>query len=100
MQPDGLQAFEARIENRTGIYSYEQRPADLPAPYARRLRERRAAWRFFQAQSPSYRKAATWWIVSAKQETTRLKRLEKLADCSAQGLRVPEFAPRAARSPR
>jgi uncharacterized protein YdeI (YjbR/CyaY-like superfamily) len=99
MRPAGLEAFEARTENRTGRYSYEQRPADLPAPYARLLKKQRAAWRFFGAQTPSYRKAATWWIVSAKQETTRLKRLEKLAACSAQGLRVPEFLPRATRIP-
>lgn len=91
MRPAGLEAFAARTENRSGIYSYEQRPEDLPEPYARLLKKQRVAWTFFQAQPPSYRRAATWWIVSAKKDDTRLKRVEKLAACSAQGLRVPEF---------
>ena len=90
MQATGLQAFEARTGDKSGVYSYEQRPADLPDPYARLLKRTRAAWAFFQAQPPSYRKAATWFVVSAKQEETRLKRVEKLAACSAQGLRLPE----------
>jgi uncharacterized protein YdeI (YjbR/CyaY-like superfamily) len=91
MQPAGLTAFEARTAKKSGIYSYEQRPADLPEPYARLLKKQRAAWDFFEAQPPSYRKAATWWIVSAKKDDTRLKRLDKLAAHSAQGLRLPEF---------
>jgi len=91
MQPAGLEAFEARTKPKAGIYSYEQRPADLPEPYARRLKQQRAAWVFFRTQPPSYRKAATWWVISAKREDTRLKRLAKLAAHSAQGLRLPEF---------
>jgi len=91
MQPAGLEAFQARTEHQSGIYSYEQRPADLPASYARRITQQRAAWAFFRAQPPSYRKAVTWWVVSAKREDTRLKRLDKLEAHSAQGLRLPEF---------
>lgn len=91
MQPAGLKAHQDRTANTSGLYSYEQRPADLPEPYARLLRKQRAAWDFFWAQPPSYRRAATWWIVSAKKEDTRLKRLEKFAACSVHGLRLPEF---------
>ena len=85
MQPAGLKAFQARKENRSGIYSYEQRKATLDEAYEKRLKQNKAAWEFFQAQPPSYRKAATWWVVSAKQEETRLKRLEQLITDSAQG---------------
>jgi uncharacterized protein YdeI (YjbR/CyaY-like superfamily) len=91
MQPAGLKAFEARTENRSGIYAYEQRSDKLPAPYEKRLRQNRAAWDFFQAQTPSYRKLASWWVVSAKKEETRLKRLEKLVQDSAQGRTLPQF---------
>ena len=100
MQPAGLEAFEARIEDRSGIYSYEQRPDDLPPTYARRLRKEPAAWAFFRAQPPSYRKVATWWIVSAKQEATRLRRLEKLAACAARGQRLPEVTLQKPSAPR
>jgi uncharacterized protein YdeI (YjbR/CyaY-like superfamily) len=88
MEPSGMAAFEARKENRSGIYSYEQRSANLDGSYEKRLKQNKAAWDFFYAQPPSYRKAIGWWIVSAKQEVTRLKRLEKLIRESARGERL------------
>jgi len=88
MKPAGMAAFNARKENKSGIYSYEQRSEKLAAPYEERLRQDKAAWNFFYAQPPSYRKAIGWWVVSAKQEVTRLKRLEKLIKESARGKRL------------
>ena len=88
MQPAGLAAFAARVENKSGIYSYEQRSEQLPEPYASQLRKNKKAWRFFQDQPPSYRKVIGWWVVSAKQEETRRKRLARLADESARGRRL------------
>jgi uncharacterized protein YdeI (YjbR/CyaY-like superfamily) len=83
-----MAAFDARKENRSGIYSYEQRSASLDGAYEKRLRQNKAAWDFFYAQPPSYRKAIAWWVVSAKQEPTRLKRLEKLIRESARRKRL------------
>jgi uncharacterized protein YdeI (YjbR/CyaY-like superfamily) len=94
MMPRGLKAFEARKENRSGIYSYEQRPADLPDIYLKRMRRNRAAAAFFSAQAPSYRKKVIWWVVSAKQEATRLRRLEQLIADSSNGLLIGQFASR------
>jgi uncharacterized protein YdeI (YjbR/CyaY-like superfamily) len=91
MRPLGLQAFEARQENRSGIYSYEQRSSELPDQYRRLLEKNKAASKFFAAQPPSYRKAANWWVLSAKKEETRLKRLNKLIDYSASGETIPQF---------
>ncbi len=96
MQPAGLRAFQARRENKSGIYSYEQRSDQLPEPYARRLKSNRAAWVFFQGQSSSYRKAVGWWLVSAKREETRLKRLAQLIEDSAQGRTIPQYLGRKA----
>ena len=93
MTPAGLKAYESRKENRSGIYSYEQRRAELEEPYDRLLKKNKAAWRFFQSQPPSYRKTASWWIISAKQEATRRKRLEKLIAHSAQEERLPHLRP-------
>jgi uncharacterized protein YdeI (YjbR/CyaY-like superfamily) len=91
MQPAGLAAFELRQENRSGIYSYEQRQDQLPEPYAAILKRNKAAWTFFQSRTPGYRKTIGWWIVSAKKEETRLKRLETLiADCAA-GRTLPQL---------
>jgi len=88
MQPEGLKAYERRREYKSGIYAYEQRSAELPVPYDKRLRQNKAAWNFFYAQPASYRKLVFWWVVSAKREETRLKRLERLIEESALGRRV------------
>jgi uncharacterized protein YdeI (YjbR/CyaY-like superfamily) len=88
MQPAGEKAFAARLENKSGIYAYEQRQPELPETYAKELRKNRAAAKFFESQPPSYRKLAMWWIVSAKQEETRIKRLRKLIEASAAGGRI------------
>ncbi|HKQ96293.1 MAG TPA: YdeI/OmpD-associated family protein [Candidatus Polarisedimenticolia bacterium] len=88
MRPEGLAAFEARRENRSGIYAYEQRPREMPEPYAGRFRKNRAAWAFFQAQPPSYRRTLVWYVISAKQEATRASRLERLIAASARGTRL------------
>jgi uncharacterized protein YdeI (YjbR/CyaY-like superfamily) len=88
MKPAGMTAFNARRENRSGVYSYEQRSANLDEPYKKMLRQNKAAWDFFYAQPPSYRKAVGWWVVSAKQEGTRLKRLQKLIEESPNGERL------------
>ncbi|HEX8131486.1 MAG TPA: YdeI/OmpD-associated family protein [Pyrinomonadaceae bacterium] len=91
MRPAGEKAFAARTENRSGIYAYEQRTPELPDPYGAKLRRNKAAWKFFAAQTASYRKAASWWVSSAKREETRLKRLEKLIEDSAGGRTLPQF---------
>jgi uncharacterized protein YdeI (YjbR/CyaY-like superfamily) len=90
MHPAGVKAFEARADEKSAIYSYEQRHgAELDADQERSLRGNKKAWEFFQAQPPSYRKAAIWWIVSAKRDETRDKRLAQLIDDSAHGRTVP-----------
>jgi uncharacterized protein YdeI (YjbR/CyaY-like superfamily) len=88
MQPAGLRAFGARIENKLGIYSYEQRSTELSEPYAKLLKKDNAAWNFFENQPPSYRKMIGWWIISAKKEETRMARLAKLISASAKGKRL------------
>lgn len=88
MQPAGFAVFAARVENRSGIYSYEQRSEQLPEAYGGLLRKNKKAWEFFQSQPPSYRKTIGWWVVSAKQEETRRKRLARLITESTRGKRL------------
>ena len=88
MQPPGLKAFAARKENRSRIYAYEQGSPELVEPYLGKLKRHKAAWKFFSAQPAGYRKQMNWWVVSAKQEETRLKRLGKLIEASAETRRL------------
>jgi uncharacterized protein YdeI (YjbR/CyaY-like superfamily) len=85
MQPAGLKAFEARPKA-PAPYSYEN-TTQLEEPYAGILRANDAAWRFFDAQPPSYRRVASFWVMSAKREETRLKRLQTLIEASEAGRR-------------
>lgn len=88
MTPAGLRVFEARDPGRTQRYSFEREAAALPPALERAFRKNRPAWDFFQGQTPSYRKMATWFVVSAKKEETRLKRLATLIQASAGGRRL------------
>jgi uncharacterized protein YdeI (YjbR/CyaY-like superfamily) len=89
MRPAGRAAFERRSEARSGIYSYEQRKAAKLEPEQQREFEAHAdAWAFFNAQPPGYRRTATHWVVSAKREETRAKRLATLIEDSAAGRRL------------
>ncbi|MGH2556874.1 MAG: YdeI/OmpD-associated family protein [Actinomycetota bacterium] len=90
MRPAGLKALEARSETRSGIYSYEQRKSvKLTGPFEQRFKQDEDAWTFFLAQPPSYRTMATFWVMSAKKDETREKRLATLIEDSARGRTVP-----------
>ncbi len=86
MRPAGLAAFERRSDDRSGIYAYEQRKqAKLDPAAEKEFRADRKAWAFFSEQAPSYRRTATHWVISAKKEETRRKRLKTLIEDSAAG---------------
>jgi uncharacterized protein YdeI (YjbR/CyaY-like superfamily) len=88
MRPAGLKAFEERDAEKWRQYSYERTNVTLDGEFEAQLRGNPAAWAFFQAQPPSYRKVATWWVMSAKREETRRKRLVTLIADSAQEKRI------------
>ena len=86
MTPAGLAAFEARTDDRSAVYSYEQRrTAALEPEQEARFRAVPEAWEWFQARAPSYRRAAIHWVVSAKRPETRERRLATLIEDSAAG---------------
>jgi uncharacterized protein YdeI (YjbR/CyaY-like superfamily) len=88
MQSPGRKIFEARRAHRCEIYSYEQRPQELPEALMAAMRKNKPAWRFFRAQPPGYRRQMTWWVVSARTEPTQKKRLARLITASAQEQRL------------
>ena len=92
MHPAGVRAIEARKGDKTGIYAYEQRKAaKLPPKYQRQFRANKKAWEFFQSQPPWYRRTATYRVISAKQEETRLRRLAELIKDSEAGRPIKEL---------
>ena len=89
MQPSGLAAFERRREDRSGIYAYENRERELPPAYAEQLTANSSAAAFWAVATPSYRKLATNWVLTAKQEKTRDARMAQLVDDCAAGRMIP-----------
>jgi uncharacterized protein YdeI (YjbR/CyaY-like superfamily) len=88
MHAAGIKAFEARKEIRSGAYSFEQRNIKFEPAQEKLFRANRAAWKFFESQAPWYRRTVTFWVVSAKREETRMKRLNTLIEDSAAGRRI------------
>ncbi|MFY9728139.1 MAG: YdeI/OmpD-associated family protein [Bryobacteraceae bacterium] len=93
MQPSGLRAFGERDEQKTRQYSYERERGKLDQALEAALRANRKAASFFDAQPPGYRKTATFWVMSAKREETRARRLAHLIERSASGSRIDLLKP-------
>lgn len=91
MQPAGLKAFEARTAEKSAIYAYENAPKELPAAEEKKFRANRKAWTYFNAQAPSYRRVAIYWVMSAKREETRARRLALLIDDSGHERRLAAY---------
>jgi uncharacterized protein YdeI (YjbR/CyaY-like superfamily) len=88
MRPAGIQAFAARQEARSGIYSFEQQNIQFEKAQERRFRANSAAWKFFQSQPGSHRRVATWRVISAKREETKERRLGRLIEDCENGRRI------------
>jgi uncharacterized protein YdeI (YjbR/CyaY-like superfamily) len=91
MTPAGMAAFAARDPARTGIYSFETRPSTFDPASLRRLKADRAAWSYFSARPPGYRRLCCYWVMSAKRAETRERRLGQLIACSAKQTTIPQF---------
>jgi uncharacterized protein YdeI (YjbR/CyaY-like superfamily) len=87
MHEAGLRAFRER-ETAGPVYSYEDRPQELAEPYLARLKASKAAWRFFSAQAPWYQRACAFWVMEARREETRERRLAALIADSEAGRRI------------
>jgi len=83
MRPEGLKAFGFRKEEKSKIYAYEKPEVIFSKSFEKSFKANKKAWSFYQTTSPTYRKVTTRWVMSAKQEETRLKRLDELIrDCT------------------
>lgn len=92
MKPPGLKVFEERDKKRTNLYSFEQQKnPKLPAILEKKFKANKKAWKYFSSQAPWYQRTSTWLVISAKQEETKLKRLNELIDHSEQERTIPQL---------
>jgi len=88
MQAAGLAAFDERKEEKSAIYSFEQKDPQLGHEEEKLFKKNKTAWKYFKEQAPWYQRAASWWVVSAKREETKQRRLETLIKDSGEGKRI------------
>ena len=88
MTPEGQKAFDLRSEERSRIYSHEKEPSVLDPEFEKQFKANKPAWNYFNQQAPSYKKVMIHWIMSAKQEKTRISRLEKAINVSMEQKRM------------
>jgi uncharacterized protein YdeI (YjbR/CyaY-like superfamily) len=93
MHPAGLKAFAARDEKKSAIYSYERKTARFTREQEKQFHADKAAWDFFRSQAPWYQRVTTYWVISAKREETKLKRLSELIGHSQNQRRIPGLIP-------
>ena len=94
MRPPGIRAFEARLTERSGVYSFEQDGATRLAPaLLARFHEHPEAWESFEAEPAGYRRIIIHWVMSARREATRLRRLDRVIEVSSRGRRVDLSSP-------
>jgi uncharacterized protein YdeI (YjbR/CyaY-like superfamily) len=99
VRPAGMAAWKAAIESKTAFYSYEQRhDAELGEEFAAQFQANVAAWEYFQSRAPWYRNAAIGWVIGAKKDETKRRRLQTLITDSAAGRTVSPLTRRTASS--
>ena len=91
MHPAGLEVFKNRNPERTNLYSFEQKEHQLRADYEKQFRSHKSAWEYFESKAPSYKKPAIHWVMSAKQEGTRMRRLQQLIHYSNEKTNIPQL---------
>jgi uncharacterized protein YdeI (YjbR/CyaY-like superfamily) len=91
VHPAGLKVFQQRDEKRSKLYSYEVGNCKFAPEHEEQFRADPTAWEFYQAQAPWYRRVSCYWVMSAKREETRLRRLATLIDDSANARRIKQL---------
>ena len=88
MKTEGLKAFGFRKESNSKIYSYENPPLEFSPEFKKIFKTNKKAWLYYQSETPTYRKVTTRWVMSAKQDSTRTRRLKELIYDSAAGKKI------------
>jgi uncharacterized protein YdeI (YjbR/CyaY-like superfamily) len=89
VKPAGLKVFKNRDAKKDEQYSFEQQKVELPKTFEKKIKANSKAWEYFIKLPPYAKRLSTWWVISAKREETKLKRLDILIQCSEEGRKIP-----------
>jgi uncharacterized protein YdeI (YjbR/CyaY-like superfamily) len=93
--PAGYEIYKKRKEifsepKGSLAYNYENSIMSLSPEFEKIFRKNKKAWNWFQQSPPSYKKTVERWVMHAKQEATRLKRLNELIEDSANRRKIKQ----------
>ena len=94
MQPEGIEAFKQYKKGDRIKYSYEDKIEELSDPYKKKFKANKKAWEFFQQQAPYYKRISSFWVMSAKKEETRERRLKVLIEDSVKRTKIDLLNPK------
>jgi uncharacterized protein YdeI (YjbR/CyaY-like superfamily) len=89
VKPAGLEVFKNRDAKKDEQYSFEQQKVELPKTFEKKIKANSKVWEYFIKLPPYAKRLSTWWVISAKREETKLKRLDILIQCSEEGRKIP-----------
>jgi uncharacterized protein YdeI (YjbR/CyaY-like superfamily) len=91
MTPAGLEAFTHKDVHPDSGYRAANQIAELTSEMIERFKAAPGAWEFYKEQPPGYQRQATTWIMDAKRDATRQRRLSTLIDDSRNRLRIKQL---------
>ena len=91
MSPSGLESYNLRKEDKTGIYSFEQEAVSFLCWQEKQFKENKEAWGNYKALPNYYKTTVTHWASSAKREETQKRRLEQLIESCQKNERLKQF---------
>lgn len=84
----GIRVYKTRDKKRAGLYSFENNEHKLGAAFEKKFKANKKAWEYYSNMAPWYKRTSAFWVVSAKREETRLKRLDELIRDSEAGRKI------------
>ena len=91
MKKSGFEAFKRKSKKNSKRAAYEQKNVQLDSKFEIQFKSQKKAWTYFSNKAPSYQRQCVWWVMSAKQEATRMRRLNTLIESSIEGKLIPQL---------
>lgn len=92
MQPEGIEVWEKRNKKNRSKSVKELNHIHLDKTFEEKIKVNPKAWDYFNNKlAPSSKRISVLWVMTAKQEATRLRRLDILIESSAKNEKIPQL---------
>jgi len=91
MKEAGYKSIEIAKENGSWTILDSVENLEIPKELEQELKSKKGAMEYFDNQSKSIKKTLLYWIVSAKREETRTKRIVEIVDNASKQMKPKQF---------